>query len=207
MGISALFSKPAGPIKAHVKSGFDGDRPQPMSQAEFEQLAQAHHARALRFALAILGDGQRAEDIVQEALRRMFERRADYPLAAHFGPYLVKIMARLCIQEKRDRNAAARHEANFRRLQPQRAEDPARTAERSESFELVRQAVAGLPERQRVCLLLVVCEGFSYREVCDALSLTFGEVNNAVHRARLALRDRLGPALAGQGRGMGDGVR
>jgi DNA-directed RNA polymerase specialized sigma24 family protein len=36
-----------------------------------------------------------------------------------------------------------------------------------------------------------VCEGLSYRETADALALTYAEVNNAIHRARTALRSSL----------------
>lgn len=181
--------------------------PAELDGAAFEQLAQAHRQRALRFALAFLGDRDLAEDMVQEGLKRLFERRAQYPLKTHFGPYLVKTMARLCVDEKRQRQAAPKREQNLKAQMSGRASgDPAAAMEKREAARLMNQAVARLPQRERACLLLTVCEGMSYKEAAEALSLSFAEVNNAVHRARVTLRETLGPTLGGGSQAAGGAV-
>ena len=164
------------------------------SRAEFERLALAHRARAFRFALAYQGDRDVAEDMVQEALSRLYERREQYPLSTHFGPYLVKMIARLCIDEKRSRTVRERREPERHRARTP-VEDPSQHASNQERAGILQRAIGQLPERERACLLLTVCEGLSYREAADALSLSLAEVNNAVYRARMVLREQLGQTL------------
>ena len=79
----------------------------------FAELATAHRQRVLRFATAFLGDRHLAEDIVQEALKRLFEHRHRYRLEELFGPYLVKTAARLCIDHRRSRQAEQRRIASL----------------------------------------------------------------------------------------------
>jgi len=163
--------------------------------AVFAALTREHYPRVLRFAWAFLGDRHLAEDLVQEALRRLYERREQYPLDTHFGPYLVKTVARLAIDWKRARKAEARWRTLAGAFRRQRDRGPVAAVQQQETAALLERALAGLPERDRACFLLTVCEGLSYRDAGEALALTFSEVNNAVYRARAALRKALGPAL------------
>jgi RNA polymerase sigma-70 factor (ECF subfamily) len=163
--------------------------------AAFADMVREHYPRALRFACAFLGDRHLAEDLVQEALRRLYERREEYPLDTHFGPYLVKIVARLGIDWKRARKAEARWRTLAGLFRRQRDPGPATAVQHQETAALIEGAISSLPERDRACFLLTVCEGLSYREAGEALALSVSEVNNAVYRARTALRKTLGPAV------------
>ncbi|MDA0969769.1 MAG: sigma-70 family RNA polymerase sigma factor [Planctomycetota bacterium] len=161
----------------------------------FAELATAHRQRVLRFATAFLGDRHLAEDIVQEALKRLFEHRHRYRLEELFGTYLVKTAARLCIDHRRSRQAEQRRIAS---LQAATAVSPAAAAETREVADRVAEAVANLPDRERGCRLLTVCEGLSYRDTAETLGLSYAEVNNAIHRARTQLRSHLGAIVEGQ---------
>ena len=173
---------PAAPDRA-------GHQAIPLTADAFATLVAAHQPRVLRFATAFLGDRHLAEDVVQEALGRLFERRSRYPLEELFGPYLVKTVARLCIYHRRVRQAEGRRVA---RLTPKPVPSPAATAETREVAYLVAVAIGQLPDRERACFLLTVCEGLSYRDAAETLSLSYAEVNNAIHRARTMLRTSLG---------------
>jgi len=167
--------------------------PPAVDRDEFAVLAGEHRPRAVRFAIAFLGDRHAAEDMVQEALRRLYEARDRYPLRALFGPYLVKTVARLCIDQRRGRRAERRR---LLRLPVASPPPPTVAIEERETAGQVTAAVAALPERERVCFLLTVCEGLSYRDCAEALGLSFAEVNNAIHRARRGLRASLGALVA-----------
>lgn len=166
----------------------------PLDAEAFAGLATAHRQRVLRFATAFLGDRHLAEDVVQEAFKRLFEHRGRYPLAELFGPYLVKTTARLCIDQRRSRQAEARKIAA---VEPSAVTPPPLVAETRERADLVAVAIGGLPDRERACFLLTVCEGLSYRDAAETLGLTYAEVNNAIHRARTRLRTSLGPLMEG----------
>ncbi len=160
----------------------------PLTADAFASLVAAHRQRVLRFATAFLGDRHLADDVVQEALQRLFEHRNRYPLEQLFGPYLVKTTARLCIDHRRGRQAERRRIAN---LEPAAAPSPVAAVERREVADLVAVAVGNLPDRERACFLLTVCEGLSYRDAAESLGLSYAEVNNAIHRARTLLRSSL----------------
>lgn len=161
----------------------------------FAALAATHRPRVLRFATAFLGDRHLAEDVVQEALARLFEHRGRYPLDELFGPYLVKTVARLAIDLRRSRRVRHEQLARVRATLPPGPPSPAAAAEIGEVSDRVGVAIAALPERERACFLLTVCERLSYREAGEALGLTYSEVNNAIHRARTALRTSLADVM------------
>ncbi len=160
----------------------------------FLALADAHRPRVLRFATAFLGDRHLAEDAVQEAIGRLFKHRHRYPLADSFGPYLVKTVTRVCIDHRRSRQSERRRIAT---LAPGVVPTPDATAEHREVSDVVARAIGRLPDRERACFLLTVCEHLSYRDAAETLSLTYAEVNNAIHRARTLLRTQLAGIVEG----------
>lgn len=163
----------------------------PVDRADFDRLAVVHRDRALRFAWGFLGDPHLAEDMVQEGLRRLYERRASYPLATHFGPYLVKIIARLCLDHRRKQDAEQRWRVAVGGRPGLATGEPAAEVHRQELAAVIAAAVGALPERERACFLLTVADGQSYRDAAEALALSASDVNNAVRRARLLLRQAL----------------
>lgn len=167
----------------------------PLTADAFAALADAHRPRVLRFATTFLGDRHLAEDMVQEALGKLFQHRDRYPLAEFFGPYLVKTAARLCIDHRRSRQAEDRRIAA---LDPAEVPSPLAAAESRETADLVARAIGRLPDRERACFLLTVCEGFSYRDAAETLGLSYAEVNNAIHRARTLLRSLLASVVEDQ---------
>jgi RNA polymerase sigma-70 factor (ECF subfamily) len=61
---------------------------------------------------------------------------------------------------------------------------------------VVRSAVAALPPRQRIAVLLSRFEGLSYEEIADALDCSISSVESLLFRARQALERTLGDATA-----------
>jgi RNA polymerase sigma-70 factor (ECF subfamily) len=74
---------------------------------------------------------------------------------------------------------------------------PARVADRGELQAVVRQALAGLNDRQRMAILLAKFEHCSYDEIAAAMGLTVPAVKSLLFRARDQLRESLTPYLEG----------
>jgi len=74
---------------------------------------------------------------------------------------------------------------------------PARAADRGEMQDLVRQAVAGLSDRQRMAVLLAKFEQCSYEEIAAAMGLSVPAVKSLLFRARDQLRGVLKAYLEG----------
>jgi hypothetical protein len=77
--------------------------------------------------------------------------------------------------------------------QPQVADAPG--GAETERGEILREALAGLPENQRECLVLFYFEGKSAAEAAEALGISEAALRVRLHRARAALREKLEESL------------
>ena len=66
-----------------------------------------------------------------------------------------------------------------------------RTEDREKARALV-EAIAALPERQRIAFTLIQVQGMAYEEVCSIMGLGLKAVESLVSRAKVNLRKRLG---------------
>ncbi len=154
----------------------------------FFDLLEAAIPALRRYARALLGDPDAAEDLVQDSLERAISRRHLWRHHGSMRAWLFRIMHNLHVNQQR-----------ARRLRPtgtplDELVDPPSQAERQtghlELLELQR-AIEELPEEQRAVLLLVALEGLSYREVAEVLAIPIGTVMSRLSRARARLSERL----------------
>jgi len=83
---------------------------------------------------------------------------------------------------------------------PNRSDDPAELAEANEMEKLVQQSILSLPPDQRAVLVLRDVEGLEYEQIAELLELNLGTVKSRIHRARMALKDKLKPVWEGVNR-------
>lgn len=155
--------------------------------------------RVASFLIRMVGDHATAMDLTQETFVRLYSSRAKYKPKAAFSTYLFHIAANLARSQARWRK---RHptvpmendagEVVFEPVDSRLAPDQG--ADLHEKAELVRQAIADLPDDQREALLLFTVEGLSQTEVASALGCTAKAVEVRVYRARQALREALAQA-------------
>lgn len=175
------------------------------SQA-LELLYERYSRIAYGLALKILASAEPAEDVVQEAFWRVWNRAATFEASSgQFAPWLFGIVRNLCIDELRRRQtrpAASRNEADEQALlavpDPQPAMD-ALTWE-AERRRLITTALGELPPDQRQVIELAYFGGLSQREIADKLNNPLGTVKT---RVRLALA-KLKGVLQHQGIGLDD---
>ncbi len=155
----------------------------------FEVLAVRHQAAAWRMACRFLGDPRDAQDLVHEAFLKILESAPRYKPAGTFPAYLRRILANLCMDK------AKKMEPFFMDEPPDR-HDPAPSGETAailvENAALVRAAIADLPPRQRMVVLLRYYEDLSYIEIAEALSITAKSVERSLAHARENLCSMLG---------------
>ena len=154
-----------------------------MLLAEIAAVYQAGFGRFLRVAAAILGDVERARDVVQDAFARAIVRRRDYRGDGSLDAWLWKIVvnhARNC----------RRHESPVTRLddRPSLAET-APTADAANAG--LRRMIASLPERQRTALFLRYYADLDYGQIAHALGIRPGTVGATLNAARRTLREQL----------------
>ncbi|MBQ7886356.1 MAG: sigma-70 family RNA polymerase sigma factor [Clostridia bacterium] len=134
-----------------------------------------------RLSLSILRSQADAQDAVQQGMLRAWEKRRQVSEEGKIRAWLTRIVVNECrnIQRKRMRVFPV-------------ADMPkgAQAEYMSEESEL-REAIDALPEKLRTPLLLSCMEGFSEREIAQALGVPATTVKSRLHRARKALRAAL----------------
>ena len=143
--------------------------------------------RLRRFARALARNAADADDLVQTAVERALARsgqlRADAPIAA----WLFGILRNAWIDEQRVRARRVRMQAPAEALQ-----EVADTRSAPAESLAVEDAVARLPEEQRLAVALVMVEGLSYKEAAHVMEVPIGTLTSRLARARETLQAILG---------------
>jgi RNA polymerase sigma-70 factor (ECF subfamily) len=166
----------------------------------FDQLVVAYSPRVFALLTRFLGPAQNREDLVQEVFLRVIRARAEYRPEARFSTWLYRVVFNLCVNESERRRPSASldEQAEAATWRDERAPAPEASLAEGEIVRTVRAAIAALPERQRMALVLAKYEELSHEEVARALGTSEKAVKSMVHRAREALRASLG-AFLGEG--------
>jgi len=154
------------------------------------ELFDRHHVELFRYAARFTGDADLAEDVVQDAFVRLAERPpAD---GSNLRGWLYRVTTTIAIDAMR----GARRRAVLVRAEAARtpladpAPDPGTALEREELRRRVREALQQLGERERAILLMRE-EGFTHREIAEAVGTTTKSVGTMIARALEKLARRL----------------
>jgi RNA polymerase sigma-70 factor (ECF subfamily) len=159
--------------------------------AAFELLVGRHLDRVHRIAWRMLGDHGEAEEVAQETLLRMWMHAASFDPAhgALLSTWLHRIVLNLCLDRQRRRRPAAPVEAAEGVADA--APHPLARLAAAEAAAAVAAALATLPERQRMAVVLSYYERLSNAEAAAVLGIGVGALEALLVRARKALRARL----------------
>jgi len=142
-------------------------------------------ARLWRYGLVLSGDRDMADELVQATCLRALERAHQFTPGSDLGRWTFKILGSIWRNELRARRVRAGEgavEAEF-----VLATDGVRDAETNIFVRQVLSEIGRLPDVQRVAVLLVYGEGFSYREASDVLDVPIGTVMSRLATARATL--------------------
>ncbi|UCE49543.1 MAG: sigma-70 family RNA polymerase sigma factor [Phycisphaerales bacterium] len=153
------------------------------------ELVRRHQDRVLEIAFRTLGKWDLAEDVAQETFLRVHRAAGKYKPKARFTTWLYRIVVNLCLDEKR-RRARDGMPLEDAALEAQ-AKPGCDLAAKKEIAKLVRTAVDGLPERQRIALVLHQYEGLSHSQIAEATGWTGSSVESLLVRAYANLRKKL----------------
>ena len=144
---------------------------------------------ARRVAYSFVGNWDEAEDVVQDASLAAWQAIERFDPARAFRPWFLRIVANAALDQlrrRRVRDAEPLHESL-----PSGGVLPDAATDRILMRERIDAAMAGLPERQRVAVMMFDGEGYSHAEVASVLQVPEGTVRSYVFHARRALRKAL----------------
>ena len=155
-------------------------------RSAFGVLVERYAGVARRVARAVLGNPEDADDAAQDAMLSALVKLDQYDPRRPFGPWLLRIVSNAATDRRRRRTV--------RRVEPldpglaAGGPRPDTAAERRALGERLRQALAELPERRRVAVVLFDVEGYSHAEIAAVLGIPEGTVRSEVFHARRRLR-------------------
>jgi len=176
----------------------------------FEALVDRHGARLFALASAIVRQREDAEDIVQTSFMNAIEHLDDFRGDASFATWLTRIATNNALKTLRKRRGLELVPLDGDGDEPATGlphpefiadwrDDPVALLERGEIRAFLDDAMAALPEGQRLVFVLRDLQGFSVAETADALGIAPGNVKVRLLRARLALREKLTRAFGDPG--------
>jgi RNA polymerase sigma-70 factor (ECF subfamily) len=146
---------------------------------------QPHLESLRRYARVLTRADDGADDLVQGALLRAYERRASFREGADLRVWLMAILHNHFIDQVRARKSTLARDQAWAESNPGFSLPEGEHVVR---LEQVRRAFLGLPAEQREALHLMAVEGLSVAEVASVLEIPAGTVMSRVGRARAALR-------------------
>jgi RNA polymerase sigma-70 factor (ECF subfamily) len=175
-------------------------------QLAWERLVAAHRKKVFNVAYKFVGRHEEAEDLTQDIFLKVFRSLSTFDRRANFQTWLISVSRNLCIDYyrsvRKERQAIDRG-VDPNELAPAAHEPgPIAALEQRDRVELLRQAMAALPETLRTAVLLRDIQELSYQEIADTLGLPEGTVKSRINRGRTELARRI-EALGGDQYGPG----
>lgn len=155
-------------------------------RADLEPVFRSAYPRVVAVAARVLGSRDEAQDVAQEVFLSF--ARSSVPAGEAAG-WLTVAAAHTALNHLRTGRRRAAREASAHR-DTRTAPDAADAVVANEERRWVREALARLPRKHAVALVLRH-SGLSYAEVAAALDMSAGSVGTTVRRAEIALRKEL----------------
>lgn len=168
----------------------------------FAELVELYHRRLVTVLQHLVSSADEAEDLAQEVFLRVYRNRKKYRPKAKFSTWLFTIANHLALNVLRSRQRRPIVPLNLRDsgpLGPRPAEQlvqdqgpqPHHRMQQQELAAIVRQALEGLNERQRIAVVLNKFEDMNYAEIAEVMELSTKAVKSLLSRARENLREAL----------------
>lgn len=174
----------------------------------FSELVRRFQGRVCNLISRVLNDRESTDDLAQEVFVRVFVHRRNYRRGSKFSTWLFTIAANLAKNEIR-RRVRRRNWFSLDALQDLLSDSAAVLAdptegresrmEREQLQEAMGRAIASVPEKYRLSLVLRDIEGLPYEEIAQVLGIPGGTVRSRINRARSMLKRKLQPLLRKEG--------
>ena len=171
----------------------------------FQELVSLYRTRLLNFVNRMIGDRERAEDLVQEAFIRVYRHLHRFDSTKKFSTWIYTIASNLAKNELRNRSRSPL--VLYQSLRP--VDDPDQRPLQFEDSstrpddmfatrslrELVDTTVATLAPHHREIFVMRELDGRSYEEIAALTNCNLGTVKSRLNRARHAFAERIEPYL------------
>jgi RNA polymerase sigma-70 factor (ECF subfamily) len=169
----------------------------------FRTLANRYRGPLINFMSRLVYDRDRAEDLAQEVLTRLFEHREQYRPGGKFRTYLYRIAHNLCVDGFRragrrpqelslDVRAGGDDDgSSYAEMVADSYRTPQTAAHRGELMDEIQRAIGMLPPEQKMVFVLSESQGMKYADIATVLDIPVGTVKSRMHNSVGALKQML----------------
>ncbi len=171
----------------------------------FDRFVDSYHNKLFQFSYLTCGRREDAEEVAQETLMQVFKSLDQLRDPARLKAWVFRIAKNACLMKRRKSTYAPARELSLTDYVPARTGDgdqrqieiadwshlPENDLLRSELNDVLKSAIAELPDLYRSVLLLRDLEGLRTEEAAQVLEISSDAVKQRLHRARLAVRAKL----------------
>jgi len=187
-----------------VERTLSGDR------EAYRVLVERHSRHVYRLAYRMTGNAHDAEEVVQEAFLRAYQKLRQFAGNANFGTWVYRIAANYAIDRMRQRSSedSRRQQPGGPREEglevdpvmtaPDPAPSPERLAQSAQLAERMKEALDSLTPAERTAIVMRHWQGCAIDEIAGVLKSNSNATKNTVFRAVTKLRKALEPFSAGR---------
>lgn len=167
----------------HVREG---------SHPAFQLLVERHAERFYRLAFRLLSQREEAEDTVQEAFLKLWERPEIWQPGgnAKFTTWFYRVVTNMCLDRQRRQKPLPMLE-DFDIADTRITQEAA--AMESQEQRMLEREIRSLPPRQQAALALCFYEEVSNKEAAEILKINLKALESLIMRAKATLKERLRP--------------
>lgn len=179
------------------------------SPEAFDRFVEHFRTRIFQYSWLMCGHREDAEEVAQETLLKVFENFDQLREPERIRPWVFRIAKNACLMKRRKSVFAPKQELSLDEMMPTVQHDgdqvkleiadwsnlPDAQVMRNQIREALERAIAALPETYRAVIVLRDVEELSTEETAQILEVTTDVVKTRLHRARLAVRQKLDESL------------
>jgi len=200
--LSSAASGPTGPSDGQlVAQTLAGQR------KAFDELIRRYQRQAVAVSYRLLGNSQDSLEVTQDAFLKAFTSLATLQKPEAFGGWLMRIVSNLSLNYRRSRKTRSSQlplddllgattteqtdAAGATSEWMARSGDPVRKLESEEMGKRLKEALAQLPERQRLAIVMFTIDEMPQKDVAEALNCSVEAVKWHVFQGRKRLKELL----------------
>ena len=161
------------------------------------ELVNRYKDKLINFIFNYLGDLESSEDVVQETMIKLYQKKHYYKEIAKFSTWLYTIAKNLAITELRKRKQRkttllsqfSKDDKTYDL--PSNDPEPGQEIQTDIVNKIIRDAVDQLSEKFKIVIVLRDIQGLSYEDISEIINVPIGTVKSRINRARLQLQVEL----------------
>jgi RNA polymerase sigma-70 factor (ECF subfamily) len=165
------------------------------NRRSFDDLIRRYQRQAVAVAYRLLGNTHDALEVTQEAFLKAFTSLATLQKPEAFGGWFMRIVANLSLNCRRGRKSRAQLPLDEIAPAAAMTANPGHQVQSSEMGARLRQALAELPERQRLALTMFTIDEMPQKQIAETLGCSVEAVKWHVFQGRRKMRELMKDVL------------